>query len=930
MARNLDLSATLRLNDLISAPMRKIAQQAKAMQQAMTETRKTVQQMQSTLNQANALQKMAQSLRQVQAQIRQTATAEKALAQAIASTNNPTQRQQQALQKLRNTLTQLEAKQASYRAKMSALGQSLQQAGFNTKRFAESQAQLNQRMQTANAKIAQQRAELTRLANAQKAAAQAVQKYNNARSLGSDIKGSGMSAAMAGVAGLYALSKPINESKHFQTESARVASLGLGNVATVDAIKYAKAMKTYGTSTTENLQLIRDGMTAFADEHHAQMVAPILAKMKFANEAMYGAEKGSENEKKFMDMLKVIEMRGGLKSQDAFKQQANIIQQVITATGGRVQPEEWLNTIKTGGVAAKLMDNKAFYYTMEPMVQEMGGHRTGTAMMSAYQNLYQGRTTKRAMNNLDKFNLIADKSKVQHDKVGQTAQMDIGAIKGADLFRSNQFAWMEKVLIPAINAKGITEERDVMDAIGSIFSNRTASNLFAQMYMQRQQIHKNTKFNEGADGIEQLNEKAKGTAAGQELEAKAKMHDALLELGNAILPTYTAALKTATSAMQGMASIMQQYPNLTKAIGIGLLVIVSAIVMLGGLAVIIGSVLGPLALIRFSLTALSSIGAGGQIFGGLITAFNTLRTAIMGMGIATTLNPIGLAIMAIAVLAVVLIKYWQPIKAFFQGLWQGISAGLQPALTALQPVINALQPILSSLGDAFTNLLTPLHFSADTLNIVKAAGAAVGFALGSLISIIANVVMAFLNITSQIASVPMGIIALFADLPNHMSNMGGYIMDGLKNGIMSRAESVLASIRSIASSIKSAFTGMMGIHSPSRVFAGYGDYMMQGLNNGLLANTSPIQAMIRTSDNIRNAMDTSQIRFDSRKPISASMLNSSNGNAQSTAPITINIYPQPNQSPQDIANLVAVELAKARLGTTQPNNTALYDHAEAW
>lgn len=163
-----------------------------------------------------------------------------------------------------------------------------------------------------------------------------------------------------------------------------------------------------------------------------------------------------------------------------------------------------------------------------------------------------------------------------------------------------------------------------------------------------------------------------------------------------------------------------------------------------------------------------------------------------------------------------------------------------------------------------------------------------------------------------------------------MSAMGGQIMDGLKNGIMNRANAVVAGIQSVAAKVKSAFTSMMGIHSPSRVFAGYGDNIMAGLNNGLLANNAPLQSMIRTSDNLRNAMDTSAIKFDNRKPITASMANGSQGyGGQSVAPININIYPQPNQSPADIAQLVAQELAKAKLGQTT-NNTALYDHAEAW
>lgn len=122
----------------------------------------------------------------------------------------------------------------------------------------------------------------------------------------------GAGAAATGVGAMYSMRKPINETKHMDVEENWIASLGLGKKSTEEAIQYAKAMQTFGTSTLDNLKLVRDGVTAFADVHHAKMVAPTLAKMKFANEAMYGDD-GAENEKKFMDMLKVIEMRNGLK-----------------------------------------------------------------------------------------------------------------------------------------------------------------------------------------------------------------------------------------------------------------------------------------------------------------------------------------------------------------------------------------------------------------------------------------------------------------------------------------------------------------------------------------------------------------------------------------------------------------------------------------
>lgn len=527
------------------------------------QTSLVLRQTQDELKKLNQLQKQIDGFTRQKQAVQDSANALKAMQDRIKSlrqqmTLNPTDSAlQKELDKAIQRAKQLKDTHQQNQIRLQQMRNELREAGISTHNLAQHQSQLNQSIRQANSQIDQQRQRLERLRVVQSQSA----RMNAAAQQASSY---GMNMAMAGTMGMYSLSKPVNEAKHYDTEKTRIASLGLGEQTTKDAIKYAKAMQTFGTSTLDNLQLVRDGITAFADLHHAELVAPTLAKMKFANKAMYGEEKGAENEKKFMDMLKVIEMRNGLKSEKEFKMQADMIQQVITATGGRVQPEDWLNMIKTGGVAAKLTDNQAFYYHYEPLVQEMGGHRVGTAMMSAYQNLYQGRTTKRAMNNLEKFDLIADPSKVQHDKAGQLSFLDIGAIKESDLFRKDQFSWMEKVLVPAIQAKGITDDADIMDAIGSIFSNRTASSLFAQMYLQRAQIHKNAKLNAGADGVEQLYLKTKDTTAGQELDAKAKLHDAYLRFGNTILPIYTKALMMASDAMQGFTNWMEKIQPLPK------------------------------------------------------------------------------------------------------------------------------------------------------------------------------------------------------------------------------------------------------------------------------------------------------------------------------------------------------------------------------
>lgn len=43
--------------------------------------------------------------------------------------------------------------------------------------------------------------------------------------------------------------------------------------------------------------------------------------MTFANHTFFGEAEGADNERKFMDMLKVIELRGGLESKEKFEAQ---------------------------------------------------------------------------------------------------------------------------------------------------------------------------------------------------------------------------------------------------------------------------------------------------------------------------------------------------------------------------------------------------------------------------------------------------------------------------------------------------------------------------------------------------------------------------------------------------------------------------------
>ncbi|MDR9529979.1 phage tail tape measure protein [Acinetobacter baumannii] len=938
--------------DSLSPALKLMIGSSNAASKALKNTRDELKRLNDQQRQLDSFKKLKEDVKQASTELERNKKIVQSLREQLAV--NPDAKLTKELKKAETQVKQLTKVVTEGRPRLIELRNELNNAGLKSKNFADQQQELKEKINAANTSIDSQKNKLENLNRFQKSHSKMTGNVRTAA-----MYGAGMAAT--GTAALYQMRKPIDESKRVDVEENRIASLGFGKKATDEAIQYAKAMKTFGTSTLDNLTLVRDGVTAFGDVHHAQWVAPTLAKMKFANEAMYG-DHGVENEKKFMDMLKVIEMRNGLKSKESFQEQANIIQQVITATGGRVQAEEWLNVIKTGGIAAKGMDNKAFYYKMEPLVQEMGGHRVGTSMMSAYQNLYQGRTTQRAAANLDKFGLIGDYSKVKHNKTGDLSYLDIGAIKGADLFKKDQFAWMEQVLVPALNAKGITKEGDVIDAIGSVFSNRTASNLFAQMYMQRDQIHKNAKLNEGAFNIDQLNTQAQGTTSGKELEARAKLNDAYLQFGQTILPIYTQALVMASNALQGFTGWMQQNPTLAKALGTGLLLIAGGLVAIGGLLLIFSPLILSMLSLRLMMVTLGVQGSAlSFVFKMLTSPFKALGSSVMWLGrmlfAAGQLmraNPIILAVTLLATAAYFIYQNWAPIKSFFMDLWTGVKNAFNTGVSFIKGIIQSVDQVFAD--NPLLNLLFPLIgiprliianwsgitgffssvWTSITTGVANVWNSIVSY-LGPIgdwfaakwenIKLVTSVVWsgiksvvttAWDNLISAITNSPLfqrivdgwtKIFDYLGSLKNKMLSIGKNIIDGLVNGIQSGFDSLKTIWAKINSYMPSFMKKKMDIHSPSRVMAGLGGHIVGGIGMGLTQAFPELKNKYNQVLNLftNKAQSPAMDQIDIAAPVISKIQTAPNltSSRQSSLAVagdtyTIHIHAAPGQMVQDL------------------------------
>ncbi|QKM41534.1 phage tail protein [Ralstonia solanacearum] len=861
-ARRLRLEVVLAAVDKATRPLRNLMSANNDLARAVKATRAQLKDLERTQAGIDSFRKLSRDAAITGNQLKTVRGRADELARQFKETREPSAALTKAFEAAKREAQALKVRQSELAEKLHQVRGRLADAGIGTQNLAQQQRALRSRIASTNEQLEAQTQRMAAVTAQQRRMAAAHQAADKVRARAGSVAAAGAGATAAGIAAGAPLLKGLGEAKHYDLERVRIGALGLGDESTKEALAFAEKMKAYGVSQVEKAELMRDAMSVFADTHHAELVMPTLAKMKFANAAVFGQADGAENERKFVDMLKVIELRGGLASEGEFRKQADMAQKVITATGGRVQADEWLNVIKTGGLAAKGADDKAFYYTLEPLVQEMGGNRVGTAMMSAYQNLYQGKTTKRALHNLDNFGLIADRSKVKEDKAGQVSFMDPGALKGADLFRQNQFAWLEKVLLPTLAAKGITDRKQVEDAIGSIFSNRTAAGLFAQMYLQRQQIHKNMRLNEGAAGIDQLEARAKGTAQGQELDTLAKVHDLEKALGEKVLPLYARGLELVGKAAEGVTSFMENHPTLAKAAAIAVGALAASLLVLGPIMLAVASVLGPYAMLHILCARLGV--TGGVLSGvlrGLAGAFSVVMRAVAVLGRVLLMNPIGLLVTAIAVAAYLIYRYWEPISAFFSGLWQQVKTAFDGGIAGVSALILNWSPA----GLFYAALAPVLQWF--------------GF-----------------------------------DVPAKFTEFGANIVQGLANGIRSAIGWVTDAVGSVASGAITAFKSLLGIHSPSRVFAELGGFTMAGLGEGLTrGQQGPLQAVQRVAARMTGIgagiaigaapAIASPVRFDTRPPLAASSVAGTAAPA-AAAPITIVINPPAGSDERLIARLV--------------------------
>jgi hypothetical protein len=908
----LQLQVLLNLSDRLSGPLGRIKGGAQGLNGSLDKTAETLRNLQRQQAAVGRAQDLQKSLTETAAKLDIAKTKQSSWAAAVKAGGNAAKLARPEMKKASEEVDRLTGSHRRLMEQAKNLRRQLTNSGIG--KLAQDETSLAKAIDLTTKALERQKGVHERLAAAeermmvrQKIALErqraAQERAENASRIGSRMTSFGYGMRYGGARVLGGLGHMLEPSRHGQIEEARIRALGMDPKETQDAIDYAKRMRVRGASEVDNIGLMGDAMSAFADTGHAKMVLGTLAKMKVANATLF-PDSGGERDQQLQDMLKVVELRGGLNSHEEFARQADMVQQVINASRGRVQAHEWRSVIGRGGVAAKSMDAQAFFYELEPLVQDMTGNAVGRGMMSAYQNLYQGKTTKRAVKLLENLNLIGDYSKVEQDKAGQIAHISPGAIKGAELFAKNQIKWVEEVLLPTLKEKGITDQQQIKDVIGGIFTDRSASAFISQIYLQLDNIHRAAARNANAKGIDATHADSMKTPGGAELELAAARADLYKNIGDAVGPTYVWLLEKITSVVKWMAQFSKDHPTLVKSIAIIAAVFAGLSVAAGALLIPLGMLLMNALAMRvvFALAgspllklggALKWLGGGAKWLGGalqqvlaLAARFGprllalsggalkglggalqwvrphllTFGRALLWLGRVFLTNPLGLAVTALAIAAYMIYKHWDEIKA----AWR---EGVQRAVEGCKKLAAGIKELWQDLRNWPSKM-----FSAG-----KEIGAGLADGLASAAGLI--------------------------------KKNGAQLLPGMWQGIKNDLPKVGQQISALGDRISSDFSKRMEIKSPSRVFMRFGGHISEGLALGIERSrqlTSRAALALAASAAVAAPAGMAAGITPAAAGLARPQASAPRSLGGSTYNITINAAP--GQDPQAIAQAVRLEL----------------------
>ncbi|EFO1591246.1 phage tail tape measure protein [Escherichia coli] len=193
-----------------------------------------------------------------------------------------------------------------------------------------------------------------------------------------------------------------------------------------------------------------------------------------------------------------------------------------------------------------------------------------------------------------------------------------------------------------------------------------------------------------------------------------------------------------TRVLEKITSLAQAHPVLTRQLLIAGGALLAMTATVGSLSLAIGVLAGPLAKLRLGFSLLTGSMNAVRLLPAL-WGMVTGSVSLLGGAIGALFSPVGLIVAALAGAAILIWKYWDPIRAFFAGVFSGIMERLTPLRETFErfsPVFDAIGSGIGQVFNWFKSLLSPMESSKETLDKCTSAGEIFGNVLGGALQLV--------------------------------------------------------------------------------------------------------------------------------------------------------------------------------------------------
>ena len=760
--KNLELKVILGAVDKLTAPLKGVQKQMDNLQSKVKGATNELNKLKQQNKTADSFKNLQNSLQQNNQKLVEAREKAKKLAEQLRNTAAPTAALKRQVTEAHKAAHKMAQAQENQRKQLNKLRQELKLGGFNTSKFKESQEKLKQQLSQSTAAIEKQNAAMKKLQQRQARNLAYRNSVDNLKTKSEQLKGFGQSAMIAGTAGNALTGIMLKPALDFEQDFSKVQALtGLNKTDPKQAEQLARLRQQgihLGATTSFTSGEVAQGqgylaMAGFNADQIEKSMPAILAMTKAAG----------------IEMGRVSDISSDISS--GFKISADEmgrVADVLTATfsGSNTTLEGLGDTMKYLGPIATATGQD--FETMSAMVGLLGnvgikGTQAGTSLRSAMLRL--SAPPKAAAKALKKLGVSAKDSRgnmraltdILVDVEKKTAKMGSGDKMAyyKDIFGTEAATAMVE-LVGQAGVHGIQEMTE--------------------------------KLKNSAGRAEQVAQVMADNLMGDIKNLESAREAVGIAIYDTISDDIRSAIQSVTEIVRKVNEWIKANPELTRQIVKWSVSIAGGITALGALSMAFSFLFYPVARILLGVgrftginhllsqslkkvsveslkankhlfsykTTLNSAKTGTVMFYGglkkmpsvfvkliknmrhlsfwlnglktiLRIAFAPIRMLFMGLTsiIGFLLSPIGLLAATFVAAGVMIYRYWDKVRSFFGGFWEGLKSGLAPVLEKFQPLGTAFGVVVGWIEKAvkwFTDLLSPVQSTKEDLDAAASAG----------------------------------------------------------------------------------------------------------------------------------------------------------------------------------------------------------------